>query len=72
MALDYFKYNHLDDFELKIIEANPQFPTGRTGYESYYTDLQGFWRQLYYPAINEDYEKISTEYENLKSEIELL
>ena len=72
MALDYFKYNHLDDFELKIIEANPQFPTGRTGYESYYTDLQGFWRQLYYPGINDDFEKESQEYEDLKAEIELL
>jgi hypothetical protein len=33
-------------------------PTGRTGYEQYYTDLQGFWRQLYNPTLtveNKDY-----------------
>jgi hypothetical protein len=34
MALDYFKYNHLDDFELKVSQANPTiYPTGQTGYE---------------------------------------
>jgi hypothetical protein len=34
MALDYFKYNHLDDFELKVAQANPTiYPTGQTGYE---------------------------------------
>jgi hypothetical protein len=33
MALDYYKYNFLDDFELRVAAANPQFPTGRTGYE---------------------------------------
>lgn len=50
MAIDYFKYNHLDDFELRLIQANPDlYPGGRTGYENYYTDLQGFWRQLYNP-----------------------
>ena len=48
MALDHFKYGHLDDFELKLQEANPnEYPTGLTGYEQYYTDLLGFWRQLY-------------------------
>jgi hypothetical protein len=44
MALDYFKYNHLDDFELRLAKANPQYYNGQTGYENYYTDLQGFWR----------------------------
>ena len=47
MALDYYKYNFLDDFELKVAAANPQYPTGRTGYEQYYVDLQGFWRDIY-------------------------
>lgn len=55
MALDYFKYNHLDDFELRVAQANPDvYPDGRTGYENYYTDLQGFWRQLYNPNPSED------------------
>ena len=25
------------------------YPTGYTGYEQYYTDMQGFWRELYNP-----------------------
>lgn len=51
MALDYFKYSHVyDDFLQRVAKANPEhFPTGHTGYEQYYTDLQGFWRQLYDP-----------------------
>lgn len=55
MAVDYFKYNHLDDFELRVAQANPiAYPSGRTGYENYYTDIQGFWRQLYNPNPQED------------------
>lgn len=51
MALDYFKYNHIkDNFTQLIAVANPEhYPTGITGYETYYTDMQGFWRQLYNP-----------------------
>ena len=49
MAKDYRKYNHLNDFELRIIKANGDlYPTGRTGYEQYYIDMEGFWRLLYY------------------------
>lgn len=52
MALDYKKYNHLDDFYQRIATANPElYPTGITGYEQYYNDLEGFWRQLYDPKI---------------------
>jgi hypothetical protein len=48
MASDYFRYNTLDNFEIRLREANPEtFPTGRTGYEQYYTDIQVCWRQLY-------------------------
>ena len=25
------------------------YPEGETGYEAFYTDVQGFWRQLYDP-----------------------
>ena len=52
MAMDYYHYNFLDDFELRIAEANPDFyPSGRTGYEQYYVDMQGFWRELYNPDV---------------------
>jgi hypothetical protein len=36
MAKDYNKFNHLDNFELKIIEANKNdelYQSGRTNYE---------------------------------------
>lgn len=51
MANDYFKYNHkLGNFTQRVAENNPDYyPDGRTGYENYYTDLQGFWRQIYNP-----------------------
>lgn len=62
MALDYFggqgcspekPYYELtspDDFLVKVAEKNPElYPTGYTGYEQYYIDMEGFWRQLYNP-----------------------
>lgn len=53
MALDHFNYGFLDDFELRIIENNSAYyPTGVTGYEQYYIDLLGFWRDLYFPEIH--------------------
>jgi hypothetical protein len=50
MAVDYYRYNFLDDFEQRVKSSNPiDYPTGRTGYEQYYVDLYSFWRELYYP-----------------------
>lgn len=64
MALDWFKYYHhggatdtstdtADTFIQKLQENNPDYESlilyGCTGYEQYYTDLQGFWRYLYNP-----------------------
>ena len=59
MALDYYKYAHntnpekglLEDEFLSKIRLNniDYYPKGYTGYEQYYQDLQGFWRQLYNP-----------------------
>ena len=49
MAKDYYQFNFLDDFELRVAAANPTlFPSGRTGYENYYIDIYSFWRDLYY------------------------
>lgn len=54
MALDYFQYNEEYDFKNTIIKNNKlYYSTGKTGYEKYYTDLQGFWRQLYDPEASE-------------------
>ena len=49
MARDYNKYGHLDNFTSKLIEANPHLTSGKTGYEQYYIDIEGFWRTLYKP-----------------------
>lgn len=65
MAKDYYKYNFLEDFELKIIEANGDlYPTGQTGYEAYYIDLQSFWRELYWPTYDEEKLEIITKINN--------
>jgi hypothetical protein len=54
MALDYRKYNHLGNFEARVAEANQDvFPTGKTGYEQYYIDMEGFWRDIYNPEKTE-------------------
>ena len=49
MAQDYYKYNHDDDFEVRLAKNNPSYKFGRTGYEQYYEDMLGFWRYLYNP-----------------------
>ena len=60
MAVDNYKYGRLENFLSKVIEANKNivddvnglislYPTGKTGYEQYYTDILSFWRDLYNP-----------------------
>lgn len=51
MALDYYNLSNLSlDSVASVKEYNAElYPTGKTGYEPFYTDIQGFWRQLYYP-----------------------
>jgi hypothetical protein len=69
MALDYYKYNHLDDFEIKIAAANPHFyPFGITGYEQYYIDLQGFWRELYDPTLSQRISELEGQIKDLDKE----
>lgn len=72
MALDYNKYGHLEDFEYKVAEANPDFyPTGKTGYEQYYIDLEGFWRQLYNPFLTEEKNEKEKLLEDITKEYEI-
>ena len=63
MSLDYYQHNHDDDFELNIQKNNYKIFTkkdfsfmeykpyeqGKTNYEQYYHDINGFWRTLYIP-----------------------
>ena len=54
MAIDYFKYNQNEDFMSTVASNNLDlYPTGITGYEQYYTDIQGFWRQNYDITLGE-------------------
>lgn len=59
MALDYYQHNQENDFLIKLQELNPWFIDGKTGYEQYYSDLQGFWRQLYNPLESPNDELIA-------------
>ncbi len=59
MARDYLRNGRADDFLAVIAENNGDlYPSGTTGYEQYYIDMQGFWRQLYNPYLTriEQYE----------------
>ena len=76
MALDYRKHMHdaatpdaefysIDELLPMIAANNPNdYPTGNTGYEQYYVDLEGFWRLLYNP----DYKGTFTPISKLKQE----
>ena len=54
MAKDYYKHNQEPNFyqtvannNIKVNDVVSYYPTGETGYEMFYQDIQGFWRQLY-------------------------
>ena len=61
MAWDYNHYAHADSKFFENLEANnPDLvSSGRTGYEQYYTDILGFWRQLYQPNPPKKYERVA-------------
>ena len=61
MAKDYYAHHLEDDFHLKVRRNNyikyknlNLYPTGRTGYEQYYHDIEAFWRTLYFPEYEDD------------------
>lgn len=73
MQKDYYKYNFLDDFSLKVAAANPNhYPSGATGYEQYYVDIQGFWRYLYNPEKKSNWEYSSATLKDLEDAIDKL
>lgn len=50
MAKDYRKHNRDIGFATTLYNNNPSYvKNGLTGYESYYVDLEGFWRQIFNP-----------------------
>ena len=60
MALDYRKCQKDNDFLYNLADKNPLYSTGRTGYEQYYTDMEGFWRTLYDPKPDPEFIGIET------------
>ena len=81
MALDYFASqggiavdeqgeNIPVDLFLSTVAANNlnYYPTGYTGYEQYYTDMQGFWRQLYNPEPEIQFDLTPGHYEYRKNQ----
>ena len=71
MAKDWRKHNHDDDYGVQITRYNPQWPTGKTGYEQYYIDLEGYWRLLYNPApemkiMDISYEDVRATYQDIE------
>ncbi len=61
MAVDYNLYNKneetADDFVYMVKTNNKLlYPTGYTGYERYYTDIYGFWRDLYDPDFKDTFD----------------
>ena len=60
-----------DIFTYTIKQLNSQqYPTGITGYEQYYTDINAFWRTIYNPDVQQTITRfdIDTENENWQSD----
>ena len=50
MALDYNKHHLEEDYYVNLSNNNYGLYThGKTGYEQYYVDMEGFWRTIYCP-----------------------
>ena len=56
MALDENKYGRKSDFRTQMLNNNGYLSTG---YEQYYADMLGFWRQLYDPNPQPQYRRVS-------------
>ena len=65
MAEDYYHYSQDDDFLARVAQANPDYyPTGYTGYEPFYQDMQAFWRQIYLPEDEWVMERVEVDANN--------
>ena len=47
MAQDEFNHRNDSNFVSQLIKNNPHFYKGITGYEPFYIDVMGFWRDMY-------------------------
>ena len=61
MAIDYNKHHLDEDYYFSLMSNNfGNYSNGKTGYEQYYVDLEGFWRSIYCPeyAQEDEYEVV--------------
>lgn len=66
MALDFDVCGQEDGYAYKLRMANPTMLNGKTGYEQYYTDIQGFWPEVYrYIEADDNEEKIGWNLEKI-------
>lgn len=54
MAEDNLNNSQRSDFYAIIAQKNPNYKLGVTGYEAYYQDMLGFWRELYNPSPSDE------------------
>lgn len=81
MARDNYQLNQDADFKSRLIRANTAiyqnpdtleielkqyYPDGFTGYEQYYTDILGFWRQIYNPDATMEYSYTGGKYDTVR------
>ena len=74
MALDYYKYGFLKNFQQRVAQANQAhglYTNGITGYESYYIDIYSFWRDLYYP-IEDDVNRLNAAKSVFEAQVSIL
>ena len=73
MAVDYNRYSDWSEFYYNLdlnnrIGNEVLYPGGYTKYQQYYTDMLGFWRDLYNADLEEDRNKQFETWNNLFSE----
>ena len=72
MALDYYQHGQeatfLRQLAINNIKDNGDsyYPSGETGYEAFYVDMQGFWRQLYDTNPEKIYDTEGGKYDECK------
>ena len=54
MARDFYKHGQEEDFNIALVNNNGHhYPSGKTGYEGFYIDLDKEWRTIYNPEFKQ-------------------
>ena len=75
MAMDYRRFGDWSKFNFEVDHANrpdgePLYLNGYTGYQQYYVDMEGFWKDLYNTDIDEEMKELKEQIENAKNDAE--